>query len=159
MTGMEDGPVFIPPPRPPEPIEKRPHPWTFKVSIAALIIAFGSAAFTFWQALEARGARTAAERSAKAAERSAAAAEATVKFEQQANLSLVEYKAERSPAGVVRFALNIGNVGKGEASILGRDMYAALDGRIIERTTQPEQAAKSSHSGMTCMRHSLLKPS
>jgi hypothetical protein len=77
----------IPQPKKPEPTEKRPHPQTFGVSIAALVVALIAAGFAGWQACEAHEARTDAkqalnaqakdvERSRKAAENSASAAKA-----------------------------------------------------------------------------------
>jgi hypothetical protein len=51
---MADERYIIPLPPEPEPIEKRPHPWTLRISVAAFGVAMVAATFTGWQAWETR---------------------------------------------------------------------------------------------------------
>ncbi len=140
---MSDDKYLLPPKPQPEEVERRPHGLTLLLSGGALVIAILAAVFSGWQAWEAHVARTAAERSAAAAEGSLKAFADSFRFDQRPSLSLVEYEADRSPDGTVRFSLNVGNVGKTEAFEIDRDISMALNNKLITRAPPVEAAMKS----------------
>ncbi len=111
--------------------EKRPHNFTLVMSLAALAVAFLSAAFSCWQAREAGQARIAAERSAVAAEASVKAFTDSFRFDQRPRLSLAQYEAIRSTDGMAHFSLTVVNNGKTEAFGVERSIYINLDNQRV----------------------------
>jgi hypothetical protein len=134
---MSDDRYLIPRPSPPpEPTERKPHPQTFWISVAALVIALLAAAFSGWQGKEARGARIASERSAQAAEDSYKASVAAFEFDQRPVLILRHFRAGKSNGGKhLDFKIMLDSIGKSSVNSVMQDIEVYYDRTKILQTS------------------------